>query len=64
MNNIFALGRHITVELSGCDASIIADSKAVETALLEAAEASGAHIIESSFHYFAPQGVSGFVIIS
>ncbi len=64
MNNVFALGRHITVELSGCDAAIIADSKAVESALLEAARVSGAHIIESSFHYFAPQGVSGFVIIS
>ncbi len=64
MNNIYALGRHITVELSGCDSEIIADSKAVESALLEAAEVSGAHIIESSFHYFAPQGVSGFVIIS
>ncbi len=64
MGSVFALGRHITVELSGCDASLIADSKVVESALLEAARVSGAHIIESSFHYFAPQGVSGFVIIS
>ena len=64
MSDAFALGRHITVELSGCDPTIIADSKAVEQALLDAAKASGAHIIESSFHYFAPQGVSGFVIIS
>ena len=64
MNEGFALGRHITVEFSGCDAEIIVDSHAVEKALLEAAEASGAHIIESSFHYFAPQGVSGFVINS
>lgn len=64
MNDAFALGRHITVELSGCDPALIADSKAVEQALLDAAKASGAHIIESSFHYFAPQGVSGFVIIS
>lgn len=64
MNDAFALGRHITVELSGCDPELIADSRSVERALLEAAKASGAHIIESSFHYFAPQGVSGFVIIS
>lgn len=63
-SSVFALGRHITVELSGCDAALIADSKVVEAALLEAAKVSGAHIIESSFHYFAPQGVSGFVIIS
>ena len=64
MSEGLALGRHITVELTGCDAKIIADSDAVKKALLGAAEASGAHIVESSFHYFSPQGVSGFVIIS
>ena len=50
MDDAFALGRHITVELSGCDPALIADSKTVEQALLDAAKASGAHIIESSFH--------------
>lgn len=64
MSEKLALGRHITVELTGCDSRIIADSDAVKKALLDAAEASGAHIVESSFHYFSPQGVSGFVIIS
>lgn len=64
MSEGLALGRHITVELTGCDAKIIADSNAVKKALLDAAKASGAHIVESSFHYFSPQGVSGFVIIS
>ncbi len=64
MNERFALGRHITVELTGCDPIRIADPEAVEKALLGAAEHAGAHIIESSFHRFEPQGVSGFVIIS
>ena len=60
----FALGRHMTVELCGCDPRVIADPEKVEAAFLDAARFSGAHVLNWSFHRFEPQGVSGFVIIS
>lgn len=62
MNNK-ALGRHILVELYECAAVILDDVPAIETAMRAAAEASGATILHSFFHTFAPQGVSGMVVI-
>jgi S-adenosylmethionine decarboxylase len=61
---LFALGRHMTVEYCGCDPKIISDPDKVEAAFLDAAKYSGANVLNWSFHRFAPQGVSGFVIIS
>jgi S-adenosylmethionine decarboxylase len=59
-----ALGTHIVCELSGCDAGLLTDVDAVRTMLLEAAKASRATIMESAFHRFQPQGVSGTVILA
>ena len=39
------------------------DVKRVETLLKRAASAAGATIVQSVFHRFAPQGVSGVVVI-
>jgi S-adenosylmethionine decarboxylase proenzyme len=52
------------VEFTGCDASILADLEQVTSAMLRAAEASGATIVTHSFHHFSPHGVSGAVIIA
>ena len=60
----FALARHLTVEFYDCDPAILADADKMEQALLKAADASGATIVESQFHTFQPQGVSGVVIIA
>lgn len=59
-----ALGRHLLVELTGCEAAVLADLDRVRSAMLAAAEASGATIITHSFHHFSPYGVSGAVIIA
>jgi len=59
-----ALGRHLLVEYTGCDAAILADLDRVTAAMLAAAEASGATIVTHSFHHFSPHGVSGAVIIA
>ncbi|HJV38608.1 MAG TPA: adenosylmethionine decarboxylase [Geothrix sp.] len=59
-----ALGRHLLVEYTGCDAVILADLERITTAMLEAARASGATIVTHSFHHFSPHGVSGAVIIA
>lgn len=59
-----ALGRHLLVEFTGCDAAVLADLDRVTAAMLEAARASGATIVTHSFHHFSPHGVSGAVIIA
>jgi S-adenosylmethionine decarboxylase proenzyme len=59
-----ALGHHLLVEFTGCDAPSLADLDRVTSAMLQAAEASGATVVTHSFHHFSPHGVSGAVIIA
>ena len=58
-----ALGRHLTIEYYDCNAHTLADVEGMEKIFVEAAEISGATVLESSFHAFHPQGVSGIVVI-
>ena len=60
----FALGRQMTVEFYDCDPQILADAGKMEEIFLDSAHRSGATVIESRFHQFLPQGVSGVVVIS
>lgn len=59
-----SLGYHLILELEGCPETVLDDRKAVRRVMTEAVEASGATMIQPFFHQFAPQGVSGVVIIS
>ncbi len=59
-----ALGSHLILELYDCPAHLLDDPNHVAETMLAAVEASGATIIQPFFHQFAPQGVSGVVIIS
>jgi S-adenosylmethionine decarboxylase len=59
-----ALGTHIVCELSGCDPKELTDVDAVHAMMVAAAKASKATIMESAFHRFEPQGVSGTVILA
>ena len=58
------LGRHILLEVYGCDASVLNDTGRVEKILTEAAILAGAHIVGTTFHKFNPHGVSGVVVIA
>ena len=58
-----ALGRQLTIEYYDCNAHTLADVEVMKSIFLEAAEISGATVLESSFHDFHPQGVSGIVVI-
>lgn len=58
------LGRHVLIEFYGCPAEIIEQNKLIEQFMNEAANYSGATIVESCFHHFNPYGVSGAVIIA
>lgn len=59
-----ALGRHMLLELRECDKPVLDDLKYLENALVSAAKEAGATVIDQSFHQFAPQGVSGVVLIA
>ena len=58
------VGRHFLIELYDCETSKLDDEKFVENTLLKACEMSKATIINSIFHKFSPQGVSGVVVIA
>lgn len=58
-----ALGRHILVEFTDCNADILNDVDKVEKSMVEAAKTAGATVINSTFHHFSPWGISGVVVI-
>lgn len=62
--NMDTMGRHVIAELWGCDFDKLNDVVQIERIFVDAALKSGAEIREAAFHKFAPQGVSGVVIIS
>ncbi|MBD3307947.1 S-adenosylmethionine decarboxylase proenzyme [candidate division KSB3 bacterium] len=59
-----ALGTALTVELYNCNPYLLNDVQRVEHLLTEAALAAKATIVETVFHRFSPQGVSGVVVIA
>lgn len=59
-----AFGKHIVCELSGCDEELLANVDAIHRMMVDAAKASRATVMESAFHRFQPQGVSGTVILA
>ena len=61
---MMALGRHIVCELSGCDPAALSDVNGIHAMMIAAAKASRATVMESAFHRFEPQGVSGTVILA
>ena len=59
-----ALGTHIIVELSDCNTQILSDVNQVASILVAAAKAANAEVLQTAFHRFSPQGVSGVVVIA
>ena len=57
------LGYHVIAEYERCDREKIDDEIYVEKHMKKAAELAGATIVKTVFHKFAPQGVSGVVVI-
>ena len=57
------LGYHVIAEYEQCDREKIDDEIYVEKHMKKAAELAGATIVKTVFHKFAPQGVSGVVVI-
>jgi len=59
-----ALGKHLLLELKGCDKEVLNDLGFLKDALITAAGEAGATVLGESFHQFNPRGVSGVVIIA
>ncbi len=57
------LSAHLLIELHGCAPQLTDDLQALRSLLLEAARRSGATVVAEVFHRYAPQGVSGVVVI-
>jgi S-adenosylmethionine decarboxylase len=51
-------------ELSGCDPTLLSDVHGIQSMMISAAQAARATVMESAFHRFEPQGVSGTVILA
>lgn len=64
MGTLEELGIHLVVELVGCPFEHINDVKLVEKTLVAAARRAKATILNTSFHQFSPQGVSGVVVLA
>ena len=58
------LGRHLIIELYGCDVARLTDARAIRQHMITAAEISGATVVGEKFHTFNPHGVSGVVVLA
>ncbi|HHT85640.1 MAG: adenosylmethionine decarboxylase [Bacillota bacterium] len=58
------LGRHVLAEVYGCGFDILNDLDRIREILVSAALSAGAEVLETTFHRFSPQGISGVVVIS
>lgn len=59
-----ALGKHILVEFYGCNPEKLKDTAMLQAEFENAADMSGATVVDSTFHTFSPYGVSGVVVIA
>jgi len=59
-----SLGKHVIAEFYNCDVDAIKDVKRVEEAMVGAANATNATIVDVVFHSFNPYGVSGVIVIA
>jgi len=58
-----ALGRHLLLELWGCNPNIN-DPSSVRRALVESVEAIGATLLDVNVHKFSPYGVTGVAVLA
>jgi S-adenosylmethionine decarboxylase len=58
------IGTHILADMWGVGRAVLDDIPALRNAMKEAAESSGLNVIDTRFHKFVPQGVTGYVMLS
>lgn len=58
------LGHHLLLDAWGLPSALLDDPVALQALCEAAAREGGAGVVESRFHQFVPQGVSGVVVLS
>jgi len=58
------LGRHLVIELSNCDKDKLNNLDYLKRCMEKSVQLTGATIVDSVFHLYNPQGVSGVVVIA
>lgn len=58
------IGRHLIAEFYQCDARIIDDLEAIRQLMRRAAAEVGVTVVGEAFHKYAPQGVTGTLLIA
>lgn len=61
---MYALGRHLLLELENCKQEVLDDLDFLRDCLNEAATRCGAIVVGETFYHFSPHGVSGVVNIA
>jgi S-adenosylmethionine decarboxylase proenzyme len=57
-------GKHILLDVWGVDAETLNDLEHMQQAMLGAAAAAGATVVDTTFHRFPVQGISGVVVLA
>jgi S-adenosylmethionine decarboxylase proenzyme len=57
-------GTHILVDMYGCNYDRLNNPLALQYCMTKAAENAGAAVLGTKYHWFAPQGVTGVVLLS
>jgi len=57
-------GRHILLDVWGVEPETLNDVESMQAAMLGAAKAAGATVVDTSFHRFPVQGLSGVVVLA
>lgn len=57
-------GRHILLDVWGVDVDTLNNLESMQQAMLEAAAAAGAKVVDTTFHRFPVQGLSGVVVLA
>ncbi|KZX82589.1 S-adenosylmethionine decarboxylase proenzyme, partial [Oleiphilus sp. HI0009] len=57
------IGKHLLLELHGCDKALLNDLNYIKKCMTESAEKANATIVNSTFKAFDPQGVTGVVVL-
>ncbi|MFT5617522.1 MAG: spermidine synthase [Arenicella sp.] len=58
-----SLGRYVLAEIYGCSEKLLNQVAFLEKVMVESAQKANATVLNSTFHHFAPIGVSGVVVI-
>lgn len=57
------LGKHVIAEFWGAPAAKLDDLELIKKCLEKAADLAGATVVNSNFHKFSPQGVTGILLV-